>query len=532
MRLSQLFGRTLREAPTGARTIGHQLLLRAGMAWRLPTGSYSYLPLGRRVLHKIEQLVRRKMEEMGGQELLLPSAYEGVMVDLIRREVSSYRQLPLMLYRIRAEPSGGGMIAEAHSLHPDPADLEAFYQSALRTCEDILQRCGLKATHVENPNGHRLVVPLEEGRDSFIRCSECGYAASVEWARFSKGKLPEEVERPVEKVATPGCKTIRAVADYLGVPIEKTLKAIFYAMGEGGDTPAHPPSGGEQAYARRAGASEVICVVIRGDLEASEAKLREALGGVKLHPATEEELDRAGVVAGYASPVGLSGIKVVADDSVQPGCNFVAGANEEGYHLRNVNYPRDFAADILTDIALAREGYKCPYCGGGLIEVRGIEVGRLDRLGTIEATFVDGSGRAKPIVMGSYNLDLERLMLAIVERHHDGKGIVWPPPVAPYQVHLIALGKEAVGKAEELYASLRNQGFEVLFDDRDESAGVKFNDADLIGIPLRLTISRRTLEKNGVELKLRSAKDRKIVSFDGLRCELDNLFKASGTPPM
>jgi len=484
---------------------GHQLLLRAGMIRQLSTGAYGYLPLGRRVLRKIEHIIREEMEAIEGQELLMPVVSEDVIADLICREVSSYRQLPLVLYHIRTDLNaasralGRGVVAEAYSLHPNSADWEAFFLRFIQACENVCRRCDLEVISADDLAGRKLIAPLEGGEDSFIRCSKCDYAASIEGAKFAKGRAPVETEKPIEKVATPGCKTIQAVADYVGVPAEKTIKAVFYATEEG----------------------EVIFVAIRGDLEVNEAKLKDVLGVEKLRPATEEELDRIGIVAGYASPMGVKGVKVVADDSVKMGSNFVAGANEEGYHLKNVNYARDFGADLLADIALAREGYACPHCGGELIEARGIEVGCLsaprEKHGeAVGAIFLDRDGRAKPIVMGSYGLDMGRMMAAIVEQHHDGKGIIWPPPIAPYHVHLVALGKEAAGKAEELYASLQSEGFEVLYDDRDESAGVKFNDADLMGMPLRLTVSRRTLEKGGVEVKLRHEKVCKTIGFDEL----------------
>ncbi len=525
MRLSQLFGRTLREAPSEAELVSQRLLARAGMVRPLPGGAYAHLPLGWRVLKRIERIVREEMGALGGQEMRMPTAplTEGQeMLGLVRGEIGSYRQLPLLIHWFRAkfrdQPSRRGLLGarefaahEAYSLHTSAEGLDEFYPRMCRAYAAVLRRCGLEATLAEGDAGHKLAVLCQAGDESFILCPVCHYAADAAWAAFAKGGMPKEPEGVLEKVATPGCKTIQAVADYLGVPTERTLKAVFYAH-EGG----------------------IVFVVIRGDLEVSEAKLSSALGGAALHAATEEELARAGIVAGYASPVGLSGVTVVADDSILTGSNFVAGANEEGYHLVNVNYPRDFEADVVADIALARAGHTCLRCGGELEERRGIAVGHLSKLGAAPseeagATFLDKDGRARPVVVGSYGLDLGALMAAVVEQNYDEKGIIWPPSIAPFQIHLIALGRreEVVERAEGLYADLRAHGYEVLYDDRNESAGVKFNDADLIGVPLRLTISRRTLEREGVEVKLRWEGEARFVGLEVLQDELERVWASA-----
>ena len=531
MRLSQLFGRTLREGPSEAELASQRLLARAGMIRSLAGGAYAYLPLGWRVLKKIEHIVREEMDALGGQEMRMPTAPlaggREAVTGLVRGEIGSYRQLPLLIHWFRAkfrdQPPRRGLLGahefvahEAYSLHANAEDLDEFYPRMCQAYAAVLRRCGLEATLAEGDAGHELAVLCQAGDENFILCSVCHYAAGAAWAAFAKGGMPREPEGALEKVATPGCKTIQAVADYLGVPTERTLKAVFYAHEEG-----------------------IVFVVIRGDLEVSEAKLSNALGGAALHGATGEELARAGIVAGYASPVRLSGVTVVADDSILTGNNFVAGANEEGYHLVNVNYPRDFEADVVADIALARAGYTCLRCGGELEERRGIAVGQLSKLGTAPseeagATFLDRNGRARPVVVGSYGLDLGRLMAAVVEQNHDERGIVWPPSIAPFQIHLIALGRreEVVERAEGLYADLRAYGYEVLYDDRDESAGVKFNDADLIGVPLRLTVSRRTLEREGVEVKLRCEAEARLIGLealhDGLKTLCEKLYFFGG----
>jgi len=561
LRLSKLFGRTLREVPAEAEMISHQLLLRAGFIRPLAAGIFSYLPLGWRALRKIERILREEMDHIGGQEVLLPvvhpaelwqrtgrrgeigpelahfrdrtdrdlvlaMTHEEVVADLLRQEVRSYRDLPRMIYQIqtkfRDEPrSRGGLIRvreftmkDAYSCHADFADLEAFYPQMYAAYERIFSRCRLEVLAVEADTGmmggatsHEFMVLNDRGEDTLILCPPCGYAANGEQAVFDKGQPADGPLARMEEVATPGCKTIAQVADYLGVPTRQTLKAVFYTSERTG---------------------QVIFVVIRGDLEVNETKLGHVLKGEAVHPATEEELDRAGIVAGYASPVGLSGLRVVADDSITTGVNFVAGANREGYHLTGVNCPRDFEVDVLADIALAQGGGACAHCGKQLEERRGIEVGHLFKLGTrysekLGATFLDSQGRAQSVVMGSYGIGLGRLLAAIVEQHHDDQGIVWPLSVAPYHIHLLSLGKEeaVTAQAEALYEELLAGGYEVLYDDRSESAGVKFNDADLIGLPLRLTVTQRTLAQGAVEWKLRRCAERELVPLDALMDRLE-----------
>lgn len=565
MRLSKSFGRTLRETPADAVMVSHKLMLRAAMIRQLSAGIYTYMPLGWRVLKKIEKIMREEMDAIGGQDMMMPvvhpadvwkatkrwyeigpelvrfkdrtghdmvlaMTHEEVVADLIQREIKSYRQLPVMVYHIqtkfRDEPrSRGGLIRvreftmkDAYSCHASLEDIEAYYPKMYQAYVNIFTRCGLGTIVVEADSGimggavsHEFMVPSEMGEDTCLLCSRCDYAANAERATFIKKPMPQEREKEIEEVHTPGCKTIQALADFLGVPVEKTLKVVFYSA-----------------------RGEIVCAIIRGDLEINETKLFNTLGGpLDLHIATEEELAKAGIVAGYASPIGLKGVRVVADDSIEMGANFVAGANKEDYHLKNVNYPRDFKVDIMTDIALAQEGYLCPKCDGGVLRTRkGIEVGHLFILGTkysegVGATFLDKDGQQKYIVMGSYGIGTGRLMAAIIEQHHDELGIIWPPSVAPYQIHLISLvadAPEVVERAEKLYNELLERGYEVLYDDREESAGVKFNDADLIGNPLRLTVSAQTLSQGGVEAKLRWKDEREIVPFDRLYERIEALL--------
>jgi prolyl-tRNA synthetase len=369
------------------------------------------------------------------------------------------------------------------------------------------------------------MVLSETGEDEMVSCPHCGYSANVEKAQFAKAVIAvsrssdserseEEGEAkqslPLEEIATPEQKTIEEVANFLGVPSSQTLKAVFYIADK-----------------------EFIFVVIRGDLEVNETKLRNTLKCNELRIATQSEVAEAGIVAGFASPIGIKGIKVVADDSITLGSNFIAGANKPGYHFKNVNYPRDFQVDTLADIALAHQGDKCPECGGKLSSARGIEVGHIFKLGTfisekLGASFLDQDGVSRPAVMGCYGIGLGRLLAAIVEQSHDDNGIIWPISVAPYQVYLCPLHLDnpaVTSAAEKVYQELETAGIEVLFDDRDESPGVKFNDADLLGIPLRLTISPRTLQNQSIETKWRTEKETQLLPLENFAAQVNKLLK-------
>jgi prolyl-tRNA synthetase len=359
-------------------------------------------------------------------------------------------------------------------------------------------------------DSHEFMVATEVGEDEVVYCKSCGYVANVERASFVKAKLAEEPLLPLEEVATPGAKTIEEVANFLGVPKSRTLKAVFYST-DGG----------------------LVFVTIRGDLEVNEVKLKNALKGSELRLANDEEVKAAGLVAGSASAIGLKKVKVIADDSITTGHNFVVGANKDGYHLKNANYPRDFKVDLIADIALARAGHQCPKCRAELLSMRGIEIGHVFKLGTVfsqrqGASYIDRDGVQKPLVMGCYGIGIGRLLAAVIEENHDEKGIMWPLEIAPYQVYLCALGMDeaAVAEAaEKLYAELCRKGFEVLFDDRTESPGVKFNDADLLGMPVRLTLSRRTLKSSSAEIKLRREKETELVPLTGVSEKLKALLK-------
>ena len=559
MRISKLFGKTLREVPAEAETVSHQLLLRAGMVNQLAAGVYSYLPLAWRVFNKIEDIIREEMDSAGGQELSLPvlqplelwqetgrdrafgkglftlsdrrerslalgPTHEEVIIQLVSHNVQSYRDLPQLLYQIQTKfrdeprPRGGLLrvrefiMKDLYSFDVDEQGLDLSYNRMLQAYQDIYNRCGLPALIVEADSGaiggkdsHEFMVVTESGEDEIICCLDCQYAANAEKAQSVKDKIDNGAPLPIEEVATPGAASIEEVSAFLKVPPSHTIKAVFY-IADGALT----------------------FVVIRGDLEVNEVKLKNVLKCAELRLAAEAEVGEAGIVAGAASPVGLDNIKVIADDSVTLGTNFVAGGNKQETHLRNVNYPRDFKAEVVADIARARDGDKCLRCGGKLSSTHGIEVGHVFKLGTfltekLGALFIDEKGVSHPIVVGCYGIGLGRLLAAAIEQNHDDKGIIWPLPIAPYHIYLCPLYREeskVSEVAEKLYAELESAGLEVLFDDRRDSPGIKFNDADLLGIPLRVTISPRTLEKGSVELKRRAEKESELVLLEGIVARL------------
>ena len=559
MRRSQLFGRTLREIPSEAEVPSHQLLLQAGMIRRLVVGMYSYLPLAQRALRKIENIIRDEMDAIGGQEidmplvqpaglwqetgrwemlvgkelagfedrfgrkLVLAMTHEEAVTDLVRNQTNSYRQLPLMLYQIklkfRDEPRPrAGLIRvrefamkDAYSFHADEADLDRYYAEMHQIYLNIFHRSGIDVVAVESDPGiiggteaHEFMLIVDAGEDRIIFCNSCDYRANADVAVTQRPQVDNGEPESIEELETPDQTTIEDVANYLGVEKEQTLKAVFYSTDE-----------------------SLIFATIRGDIEVNETKLKKAVGATHLWFSTDEELRRYGLVAGYASPIDVKGVTVVVDDSVASTTNLIAGANKPGYHLKNINYPRDFKADVVTDISLARDGMTCVHCGGTLTEKRGIEVGNIFKLGTkyseaMNATYLSQKGRPQLLFMGCYGIGIGRLLASIIEANHDEDGIIWPPAVAPYQIHLMHIGKgdEVRQRTEALYTELRAQGYEVLYDDRQESPGVKFNEADLLGMPLRLTISQRTLETDSVEIKRRTEREKDFVKLDELNPQL------------
>jgi prolyl-tRNA synthetase len=582
MKMSELFGQTLRDDPAEAEIPSHSLLMRAGFIRPLGAGIFSYLHLARRSIMKIEAILRDEMDRIGGQEISMPvvqpadlwkesgrwysigaemdrftdrndhdmvlaMTHEEVVADLVRREVQSYKHLPRLVYQIqtkfRDEPRPrAGLIRvreftmkDGYSLDSDWVGLEKQYRANYQAYFNIYHRCGLEVIAVKADSGmmggkiaHEYMYLNSIGEDTLILCDNCGYSANRQVALFKKAaSLPEEL-KPIEKVHTPECKSIEDLANFLDVPKSRTAKAVFFMA-------TMPEEKGSEAVLTVSGSGreQFIFAIIRGDMELNETKLSNAVGARDLRPATEAEIEAVGAVPGFASPIGLSRInprqapgtscKVILDDSIPSSPNLVAGANEADFHLLNTNYPRDYAADLVTDMASAEADYSCPQCGHPLKAVRGVEVGNIFQLGTrysdsLGCTYLDRDGQPKPVVMGSYGIGIGRLLACVAEEHHDDYGLIWPVTVAPYQVHLVLLRGKNAPRVEEtalrLYAELQASGIEVLYDDREESPGVKFNDADLIGLPLRLTVSERALAQNSVESKLRSASEKTMVPLE------------------
>jgi prolyl-tRNA synthetase len=569
MRRSDLFCETLRQNPADTDVAGHQLLVRGGYVQSLAAGIYSFLPLGERVRAKVERILREEMEAIGGQEVSLPvvhpaeiwqasgrwsdlgeelvrfqdrggrdmvlaMTHEEVVADLLRKQVRSYRQLPVVLYQIqtkfRDEPRARGgllrvrefVMKDAYSCHATFTDLDRYYPEMYQAYFNIFRRAGIEVVAVESDVGmmggtmaHELMFLTEIGEDQLVLCDACGYRANRQIARFVKESGASEDPRPLEEVPTPGTQTIAALARLLDISESRTAKAAFFMAGE-----------------------RLIFAVIRGDMEVNETKLGNAVSATDLRPARPDELAAAGIVPGFASPIGVTDTTVVVDDLVERSPNLVAGANRPDFHFLNTNVPRDYTPDIVADIAVAAEGAQCINCGAPLRLVRGVEVGNIFKLGTkyskaLGATFLDENGESHDIVMGSYGIGIGRLIACVAEACHDERGLIWPVSLAPYEVSLIGLDLDDENvrtAAESTYSALQTEGIEVLYDDRGERAGVKFNDADLLGMPIRLTVSRRTVGRGAAELKLRAGGDARDVPLQNvvsaIRNEIDQMKAA------
>ena len=561
MRMSQMFGHTLREAPSDAETPGHALLLRGGYIDQLMSGVYSFMPLGHRVKQRIERVVREEMDAAGAQEVTLPAiqpaelwdqtgrraamgqtlfqlrdrrdrelalgpTHEEVITRLFADHAVSYRDLPATLYQIQtkfrdeARPRGGLIrvreftMKDAYSFDADDAGLDVSYGAMFQAYRRIFARCGVPTVPVQADSGaiggkgsQEFIFLTDIGEDTIILCDTCDYAANQEKAEFVR-PAPVAIAGagaalPVEEVETPGVTSIEALAAFLHVEPRQTAKAVFFIAKQNATGETYP-----------------VFAVVRGDLDVNEVKLANALGGAELRPMVDEEVAAHGLVAGYASPVGVrDGVRVVADLSLEDAPNLVAGANRAGWHLRNVNMGRDWRAATVADIASAQAGHGCARCaaegrGGHLRAERGVEMGHVFRLdytytakAKLDVAVQDANGQPLTPTMGCYGIGVGRILAAAAEAHLDDAGLAWPVAIAPYDVHLVGIGldrdAEAAADAEALYAELRDAGLEVLFDDRDERPGVKFNDADLLGVPVRLTVSSRNTKAGAVEVKAR-----------------------------
>ena len=570
MRLSQLFFTSLRDDPAEAEMPSHRLLLRAGYVRQLGAGIYSLLPLGFRVSKRVEQVIREEQDRIGAQEMEMPvvhpaeiwkesgryfkigpelarfkdrgerdmvlaMTHEEVVALLLRDIVQSYRQLPMMVYhfqtKFRDEPrSRGGLIRvrefvmkDAYSCDRDDAGLDRSYRMQYEAYERTFRRLGLEAIAVGADVGimggtgaHEFMVLNEYGEDTLVLCDQCGYAENQQIAEVAKPVPNAEAELPMEDVETPGATTIDALAAFLDVPRSRTAKAAFFMTGDG----------------------RFVVAIVRGDYEVNETKLVNAIkatGG--LRPATLEEIKARGMEAGYGSPLGARDAVVVVDDLVTRSPNLVAGANRAGWHVKNVNVPRDYTPDVVRDITNAREGDACVTCGSPVKLRKGIEVGNIFKLGTdftvaFGSTYLGEDGERHPIVMGSYGIGVGRNVACVVEAHHDEKGIVWPEEVAPYVAHLVAIGgskdPRVTEVAEQLHEVAQNAGYwrDILYDDRDESPGVKFTDAELLGMPWILTVSPRSLAAGGVEVTNRATGERSTRPIE----DVEALIRGEGLP--
>lgn len=551
MRVENLFGAALKETPAEAELASHQLLLRAGYVRPLGAGIYTALPLAWRSLRKIEAILREEMDRIGGQELCMPVVHPAevwqasgrwseVGPEMVRlkdrrdsdlvlamtheevvawhtvTEVQSYRQLPMMVYHLqtkfRDEPrSRGGLIRvrefvmkDAYSLDRDHVGLEAQYEAQHEAYLRIFARCSLPVVYVDSDTGmmggqaaREYMFVSDIGEDHLVLCDGCDYAANREVATYTVPPTAGE-QAPLEEVATPGAKTIAELAAFIDVPTSQTAKVVLYVA----------------SFADEDRTDEVVMALVRGDMEANDIAVGRAVGAAQLRPAEATEIEPTGAVAGYASPVGLDRDKllIAVDAAVAVAPALVAGANREGYHLLNTRYGRDYTAHVVAPLALAPEGSLCTSCGAALRHERGVEVGNIFQLGTryteaVGATFLDETGREKPVVMGSYGIGVGRLLACVAEAHHDEAGLAWPAALAPFQVYLVALARkpEAKEAAQALYDALRSKGVDVLLDDRKKvSPGVKFAEADLRGMPLRVVVSDRGMKQDEIELKRRS----------------------------
>jgi len=569
MRMSNMFSRTLREAPNAADCKGYEHLLRAGYIRQMGAGIFSLLPLGFKATKRIENIIREEMNRIGGQEVLMPlvnpadiwketgryysidremsrfedragrdmvlaMTHEEAVTDLARGEIDSYKKLPLLVYQIQTKwrddprPRAGLIrvreftMKDSYSFDKDYEGLDKIYREHYKAYFRIYSRCGLPVIAVGADSGmmggkvsHEYMYLSPIGEDTIITCKKCGYTANRQVAQFKKEIFPEEM-KAIEKIATPDSKTIEELCGFLKIDARKTAKAVFMV-----GTFINDKNGEEE--------EKLIIALIRGDMEVEESKLSNAARANSIRPAHEEEITACGIVPGFGSPIGAKGNFVtIVDDAIAKSNNLVAGANEKGFHYINTNYGRDYQG-IVADIASAKQGYLCPDCGEHLDSSKGVEVGNIFQLGTryseaMNCYYQAEDGTRKPVIMGSYGIGVGRLLACLAEEYSDDAGLKLPITVAPYQVHLISLVKDnAIG--EKIYKELEDAGIDVLYDDRKESAGVKFADADLIGIPLRLTIGNRSLKEGKVEVKVRGNDESLSFLVEDLVDEVKNEIK-------
>jgi prolyl-tRNA synthetase len=555
---SRYFIPTVKETPSDAEVISHQLMLRAGMIRKLSAGIYNYLPLGLRSIRKFEAIVREEMNRAGAIEMLMPAVqpaelwqesgrwsfygkellrfkdrkdgefcmgptHEEVITDMVRREIKSYRQMPINFYQIQTKfrdeirPRFGLMrgrefiMKDAYSFDVDSAAADGSYELMFQAYMRIFERCGLNFRAVEADTGsiggsssHEFMVLADSGEDAIVSCNACRYAANVEKAESRPLDTTFAGEQlSLQKVATPEMKTIIDVAGFLGLSMDKTIKTMVYSSGAG----------------------QHVMALLRGDHELNEIKLKNSMGWDEIQMATEEEiLAITGSPVGFLGPLGLrQKVAVIADLAVRGMLNFVIGANQKDMHFTNANLVRDVSPDLFVDLRNVESGDPCPRCETGKLEMwRGIEVGHVFKLGTkysqaLNATYLDTDGKEQVIFMGCYGIGIGRTVAAAIEQNHDENGIIFPIPIAPFHCSVVALNtkdKGVMAAAEEIYFKLEQCGIEVLFDDRDERPGVKFKDNDLIGIPLRIVVGSKGLAEGKVEVKIRKSGEMLLLPPD------------------
>jgi len=556
MKVSQLYAPTLREVPAEAEIVSHQMLMRAGFIRKSAGGMYTYMPLAWRVMKKIENIIREEMDAKGAQEILMPitqpaelwqesgrwdaygaemwrikdrhgrefclgPTHEEMITALVRDEVRSYRQMPLMLYQIQNKyrderrPRFGlirsreFIMKDCYSFDVDEAGLDKSYNAMYDAYSRIFDRCGLNYRPVEADSGaiggsgsHEFMALAETGEAELVYCTKCDYAADVEKAELHEIIEPQEYLKEKQEVATPNCKTIYDVCKYLQIPVEKSVKAVAFNSEKG-----------------------LILCFVRGDHEVNEIKVVNTAGVLEVEMADDGLLSGNGTVGGYMGPVGIDGKKiiVIVDSTVMKMHNFCCGANKDGYHYINVNPGRDFTPTYVADIRLIQAGDPCPHCGASVAHARGTEVGQVFKLFTkyseaMGAKYLDEAGKEQTIVMGCYGIGVGRTMQAVAEQYNDKDGMMWPRAVAPYEVIVLPMNTKDVAsttKAMEIYDNLQKAGVETVLDDRNERPGVKFKDADLIGYPLRVVCGPKTLESGQLEIKVRRTGEVKMLPLNG-----------------
>lgn len=570
MLATKLYAPTLREVPSDADVVSQQLMLRAGFMRKTANGLYSFLPLGWRSIKKIEAIVREEMDRASAQEIMMPilqpaeiwkesgrwNAYgaemmrindrhdnefclgpthEEMITTLVKNEINSYRQLPVNLYQIQSKfrderrPRYGLMrsrefiMKDAYSFDVDEAGLDESYKSMYDAYTRIFTRCGLTFRPVEADSGaiggsgtHEFMAIAEAGEADIVYCTKCDYAANIEIGKPGIMKQEEEALQELSVVDTPNASTIEAVAEMLNLPLHKTIKAVVFSID-----------------------GKVVLAIVRGDHEVNEVAVQHAvLGSVEPEMATPEELEKVGLTAGFISPVGLKQTEefaIVVDESVMESYNVCGGANKKDAHYVNINPKRDFNVEdiIVAPIRLITDDDVCPTCGGALEHAKGIEVGQVFKLGTkyseaLQATFLDQNGRPNPMIMGCYGIGVSRTLAAAIEQYHDENGIIWPRSIAPFEAVIVPINAKdeaLMSTSQTIYTALQTAGVDVLLDDRKDRAGVKFKDADLIGYPLRITVSKNTLENNEVEIQIRKSGEAITCAIDSVATKVTKLLQ-------